>query len=490
MKRVQLAILSTALLGSSALPVIAQAEVNSPPVPASTAPAPAKPDTATPEDKLKQAAEQAAREKLLSDAESLLSAGRPAEAYALLKPVEFARSGEKRFDYLLGIAALDSGQPDKATLALERVLAVDPNFAGARLDMARAYYQLGDVPRAKTEFEIVMKQNPPPAARATIQNYLDAINKKDQPQKTRTTAYLEGSMGRDSNVNGATSQAQIPVPAFGNLVFTLDPDSMKTSDNYGALAGGGEVNHLIDSGFGVYAGADVRLRRYSKLGTFSSADVAAHAGVFYNRESDAFRFGLLGDQYRLGNANKPNRNTSGLNAEWRQTTSQTDMRTAFVQYMQNRFIMTGMETQNFNLTLLGENWLHMLADGKSAVFGSLFVGHETDVAAKSDLNPGGGRPDGNKNMLGARAGTQYSLGDDWDCFAGVGLQKGQYVKENLAFLKKRSDTMWDVNAGVNWHMDKDWMLRPQVTYLRNVSNIPIYSFDRTDVSLMLHRDFK
>jgi hypothetical protein len=40
------------------------------------------------------------------------------------------------FDYLLGIAALDSGKPDRATIAFERVLAVNPNFAGARLDLA------------------------------------------------------------------------------------------------------------------------------------------------------------------------------------------------------------------------------------------------------------------------------------------------------------------------------------------------------------------
>ncbi|NNM80359.1 MAG: hypothetical protein HKM01_07890, partial [Gallionella sp.] len=79
---------------------------------------------------------QAAREQVLRDAEALMRAGKPAEAYALLEPLEFERSGEVRFDYLLGIAALDSGKPDKATLAFERVLAVNPNYTAARLDMA------------------------------------------------------------------------------------------------------------------------------------------------------------------------------------------------------------------------------------------------------------------------------------------------------------------------------------------------------------------
>lgn len=108
-----------------------------------------------------QQAKTDALEKVLRDADALLNARKPADAYNLLEPLDFEYSGNVRFDYLLGIAALDSGHPDKATLALERVLSVDPNFAGARLDMARAYFQLGDLPRAKTELEAVMKQDPP-----------------------------------------------------------------------------------------------------------------------------------------------------------------------------------------------------------------------------------------------------------------------------------------------------------------------------------------
>src|SRR5512140_876183 len=136
----------------------------------------------------------------LDQADALMKQGKAAEAYALLEPFEFEQSGNVKFDYLLGIAALDSGKPDKATLAFERVLAVDPNFAGARIDMGRAYFQLGDVARAKTEFESVLTQNPPPAAKATIDNYLAAIEKLESAKKTRTTGYIEAFGGHDSNV--------------------------------------------------------------------------------------------------------------------------------------------------------------------------------------------------------------------------------------------------------------------------------------------------
>jgi len=66
----------------------------------------------------------------LEQARSLIAQGKASAAYAMLEANEFDRAGDVDFDTVLGIAALDSGKPDKATLAFERVLAVDPNAAG------------------------------------------------------------------------------------------------------------------------------------------------------------------------------------------------------------------------------------------------------------------------------------------------------------------------------------------------------------------------
>ncbi|MFA5371063.1 MAG: porin family protein [Sideroxydans sp.] len=443
-------------------------------------------------EKAKQAEASAAREKLLNDASSLMNAGKPSDAYALLLPSEFERAGEVRFDYLLGIAALDSGKPDKATLALERVLAVDPNYAGARLDMARAYYQLGDLARAKTEFEMVMTQNPPEVARVTIKKYLDAIRAYEEAKKTRFTAYLEGVAGRDSNINGATSQAQIPVPAFGNLVFTLNQSSLETPDSYVGFAGGLEVNHSLDSVWGMYAGSDLRTRTHASHNEFNNVDWAVRAGLSYTRDDDVFRFGLIGDQYRLGVGYEPEpyRYSSGFTGEWRRPASPSDQLTFFGQFTQNRFVTSGMTVQDHDLTLIGASWLHVLANGRSVVYGSFFGGRETAVAPATLTNPNGGRPDGNKTMTGLRVGSQITRDESWDYLLGVGIQTGKYDRENLAFMAKRSDTLWDLNMGVNWHWDKSWIVRPQLTVSSNKSNIPVYSFDRNDFSVVIRRDFK
>lgn len=426
-------------------------------------------------------AELEAREKPLMDAEEMMRNGKPADAYALLEPLEFERSGEVRFDYLLGIAALDSGKPDKATLAFERVLAVDPNFAGARLDMARAYYQLGDLPRAKTEFETVLKLDPPEAVRATIQKYLDAIAMQEASRKTSFTAYVEGTLGNDSNVNNSTGQSQISIPFFNNAVFTLNPTNVKTADNYVGIAAGAEVNHSISSSFGIYAGADLRDRSNFSKTAFSSLSVDGRAGIVLGSETDMFRFGVLGGQYTL--ASSRNRDTIGLNADWRHTFSQSNQLSVFGQYNQYRFVDAAMKVNDFDQQTVGAGWLHVLADGKSALYGSLYYGTESDVAA-------GGRADGNKRFSGLRVGGQSAFNERMELFASAGWQGGDYSVVNAVFLRQRSDRQYDLTLGANWHWDKLWTMRPQATYSRNDSNIVIYGYDRTDISLTIRRDFK
>ena len=92
------------------------------------------------------------RQKLLQDADRLIKAGKADEAYALLEPEQSRRAGDPDYDYLLGIAALDSGRSTEAIFALERVLAVRPKHLQARAEIARAYLASGEKAAAKQEF--------------------------------------------------------------------------------------------------------------------------------------------------------------------------------------------------------------------------------------------------------------------------------------------------------------------------------------------------
>jgi outer membrane protein len=417
-------------------------------------------------------------EKLLNEADTLIRSGKPADAYALLEPLESEHSGESRFDYLIGIAALDSGKPDRATLAFERALAVNPDYAAARLDLARAYYQLGDLLRAKTEFIAVLQQNPSTEASDNIEKYLNEIAAQESGALTRYAGYVEGTVGYDSNVNYSTSQSQIFVDSNAANV-TLDPNSVQQSDNYYALAAGGEATHKLNENWDLYAAADFRQRDNQTQKSFNKLDLDTRAGVNIGSKPDRLRLGVLGGRYNLGNAH--NSDTVGFSGEWHHELSPYNRLRVFGKYAQYRFVDADMQANDYNQQAIGGGWLHVLVDGRSTLFGSLYYGTEKDV---------GGRTDGPERFSGIRVGGQTTFGEQTTSYFNAAMQYGHYCKVNQYFLALRNDRLYDLSAGANWHINKLWTLRPQLNYSKDNSNIPIYSYSRTAVSLTIRRDFR
>jgi tetratricopeptide (TPR) repeat protein len=422
------------------------------------------------------------KEKLLTDAEALMKAGKPELAYKLLEPYEFERSGEVRFDYLIGIAALDSGKPDKATLALERVLAEDPNYSGARLEMARAYYQLGDLQRAKTEFETVLNENPSDAARVTIQKYLDDIAERESGTKTRISAYVEGKVGRDTNVNNASE--------FPNNIITptLYPTNAELPDNYIGAAAGGEISHDLNPNFRLYAGADVSKRNNYREKSFDLFGTEERAGMIYGTETDRYRIGLSGGQNSLGGARYYD--SSGVNGEWRHMPTANKQISLFGQYIRYRYADPALQLNDINQIVAGTGVLRILGDGKTALSGSFYLGTENDVGPATLTRPAGGRTDGAKRFVGIRAGGQAAMSDNAKLYISGGEQVGYFSNENPTISGHRLDRLGDLTIGVEWYLDKLWIVRPQLVRYLNSSNVAAYAYDRNDYSLTIRRNFK
>src|ERR1700704_968876 len=133
--------------------------------------------------------------------EAPVRAGRYAEAYELLEPLEDKLAGDIKFDYLLGRSALETGRPSRGSFIYERILAAEPNYLGVRLEMGQAYLALGDYARAKLEFETVLRfDNLPPSLREQAQIYSKAADASLAGKRTIGYGYAEIGYGYDSNV--------------------------------------------------------------------------------------------------------------------------------------------------------------------------------------------------------------------------------------------------------------------------------------------------
>lgn len=415
----------------------------------------------------------------IAEAQSLLRAGRAAEAYSKLAALEDQHAGEPAFDYLLGVAALDSGRADRATLAFERVLAVDPGFAGARLDMARAYFTLGDYPRARAEFQSVLGQNPPAPARAVIERYLQVIDEREAAKRTVVKGYFEIGAGRDDNVNNSTSQANVAVPALGNLVFTLDPSNIERPDSYVQVSTALEIAHELVPGVSLFGGATLRGRENDGLKRFNYQSSEGRGGIAWGSADVLLR--LQGSRERFNLDNSPNRTTEGLTADARFTLSPDSFATTFLQRNNFAFEDPQLAVNDFKQTIGGVGWIKLLQEGRGAFTATAFGGHEKERR---------GRADGNKTVRGLRLGGQAALTERLDLFLALGQQQGDYERENAAFLVTREDRLTDMTIGLIWRIAGGGLsLRPQLMRIKNASNIPIYEYTRDDLFFALRYDF-
>jgi len=412
---------------------------------------------------------------LLEKAEDLIKAGQADAAYKMLEPLEVQGAGDQVYDYLLATSALESNRPSKATFVYERILAVAPNYIGVRADMGRAYYALGDLGRAKIEFETVLAMKGiPNDLRGTVEQYVKAIEAKAQNQQTVKNGYVEFGIGRDTNIGSAYNALLLTFPVGGSY----SPD--RKSDNYSTLGLGGEINHTLSSQWGLFAGADYRGRAYQTYcENTCNWTLDGRAGVSYTAGAWQLRTGLTAGTYNLNQVNY--RDTVGATVDWRLTLNTSSQLSLGASATSASYSVTGQTDQNTQTNALSAGWLTSLGDGSTVLSLSLSGGSENATA---------GRPDGDKRFIGPRITVQKSFNQEWGGYASLGATYSNYSGINTLYLIQRSEVMHDLSLGLSWNMGKGISLRPQLTIIKNNSNdAELYTYEKVDGSLNLRFDF-
>ena len=141
--------------------------------------------------------------------------------------------GDPNFDYIFGLAALESGNANDSVFALERVAATATDSglrALARLELARAYFVTNNLTASKNLFNAVLATNPPPNVQQNIQVFLQLIEARQNAQAPTLNWTISSVIGSDSNANSATSNGLIDTPLIGQI--ELDPAGQETEDNF------------------------------------------------------------------------------------------------------------------------------------------------------------------------------------------------------------------------------------------------------------------
>jgi len=376
-----------------------------------------------------------AADELLDRAKRLLEKREARQAYTLLIAQESARAGEPEYDYLLGIAANDAGEAERAVFALERVLAVQPAHHLARAEIARAYLALGEREAARREFRTVREQAIPAEAKANIDRLLAGIAAADV---TRIQGFIELGLGYDTNVNAATGTGQIALPALGGIIATLDPAFTKRSDSFVQLSGGLNITHRLTDAWAIIGNAAAGMRSHSDQDRFDRFNLDGSLGVRWLGDRNAVTLAGQAQSFELDHDRY--RETAGLLAQWQHSFTPRQQFSLFGQFAELRYPTQGIRNAD-------------------------------------------------REVVGAAYGGQARFGGGWSMLASLAHENRRYGGPEPIFLATRHDRQWDATVGLSYLVRPNTTVLAQLAYTDNRSNIPINEFDRMVSTLSLRFHF-
>ncbi len=408
--------------------------------------------------------------------EGLMAEGRPAEALAAMQAREPEFAGNPRFDYLLGLAALDAHQPAAAIPPLRRVAAVQPQFAGVRMELARAHYEKGDAAAAREQFQVMLRDNPSPTSRTVINRYLAAID-RNAPLAvvaTRRSWFVDVGSGYDSNANGSTSDTTF-------LGFALNSQYVETASPFVELGLGfaWEKPLAPNSAVNLYGRVMHRANTEASFVDQTAAFVGA-SYVFKLGETRA-TIGVNGFNGWLDGAQQQNSGNIELGVS-RFVTEKLELsalvRGGVLEYDQAAYQVLDVDRYLGGIALTR----YALRNGTARMGGALLAGRDEARRAGSPFS---------NDKFGARL------------FAGVSLRPRSTFYGELLYLDtrfdglgffgvRRHDQQFIAFVGFdaeNWPAT-NWTVSPQVRFTDNRSNVSLFQYGRVEAMVFVRRLFQ
>ena len=415
----------------------------------------------------------AADPDVVAQADALAQSGHPQGAYELLAPLADEKAANAEFDYALGIAALDSGKPAEAIVALQRALMIRPDFAQARAEIARAYAMAGDVDTARREFNTVAG-NPsiPDPVRRQFFSAVQQLDKINKPGLA-VSGYLQAGSGYDSNVNAATSASQLLIPLFASLgPATLSGAAQRQGDGFASGEAGLSLDYGFDRQSHVFASLLGSEHATFENHAFDQTSGNATLGYGYTFASrDVATVSLQGQEFLLGG--KDYQRAFGVVGQFTHQLDYGRAISAIGQFYDIRYPTDPLRDS--------KRYAAGVTFSDKTYFTSILGGYEkTDNVLASYLD---------NSFIGLRAGWEHPLSSSLRLFANASYEYRDYKAADPLFLVNRSDHLFDLSAGLRWHLIGPAVLIPQVSYTSNQSNIALYHYDRFTGGVSVRAEF-
>lgn len=422
------------------------------------------------------AATQGVRAAPADEIKALMLQGKSAEAYTWGRQFP-DQLGDPQFDFYFGVAAVDAGHSGEGVLALERYLLTFPGSNEARLELARGYFVLGDLVRAREEFEEVSKRNPPPQVSATIERFLDGIRARESAYTPSSLLSLEAGIGFDSNVNGGVGNSAISLPNFG--LVSVAPAGVKQGDSYTHFALGAQTTRPVAPGVSLSGGLNIEDKRNWNATAFRQGNFTGNGGVSVLKNDNLYRATFAYNTVTVADIRF--RNTASLTGDWQHQLSELTTLNSSIQYADLKYL--GANEVRDALLWTGTAGVRQTFIGKMQPVLQVGVNYarEANERKRSDLS---------RDLSGVRVSLALTPAPKWGVSLGVGSQESRYSDPDTLLQVKRYDRYESADTTISYAFDKNLSFRAELLWSNNISNIALYKYDRSVAAFKVRYEFK
>ena len=413
-----------------------------------------------------------ATEDVLQSAQKLLQQGYSIRAYDLLQTFEDELAGNTEYDYLYGVAALDSGEPRKAIFAFQRAVMTDPEFAGARMELARAYFEIGELEQAKAEFITLQSMSPPEQTLEAIEKYLAAIENQSLSKSRGFHGYVLFGIGDDSNANNATNSDSF-------IGFQLSEDSRESASSVLLAKTGFIYNYPVDYYRSYFVAANIGQRTYNDVSFANSLSLDASVGVQQSFLSGNF-VGLNLQIYDTLVDGDFNNKGAMVTGQFGSKFSADNQLTSYFRLGSIRFA-DAFNVKDVDQAVLGLSWIHIFNTFKRPSL-NLSALYGIDSAVNNDSPY-------NRNFYGFNVSSVIAISHRLNMFALLGLVESDYSDPFFGLTELRKDTQILGSFGATWYPTKVWSVQPILRYVDNDSNLSLYEYEKLEFLITVRSDF-
>ncbi|MBV1788034.1 DUF560 domain-containing protein [Marinobacterium sp. D7] len=410
--------------------------------------------------------------------------GEFAKAYSLALEQRQQLEGLASFDLQYGIAAIDSGHPNEAIFAFERVLMAQPDHQAARLELARAYFLIGESARAEQLFHEVLALSPPSDVRARIEIFLARIETGRQRGAAMTQRSVSLRVGYDDNVNAGPDDASSLVlyDAYGNPYETSGVSSQ--GDRFTRLTGLLTHQRPLEGDWSWFANASADGRWHQDLHSLNNLSLDLATGVVWQQEDRAVRFRVNGQRYLLDA--QTYRNLYGAAIEYQQALTRDISLGAFANWSRLEY---GAGTRDSDMALAGlsARWRPDII-GKPLLQAAIYRGRETP--RNEDAFTAGSAE---RSILGGYLGASWTLSTQLNLNTSVVFQHSDYAGPYYLLTPltagDREDRYTALLADLQWQLSPRTRAFTEYAWRDNDSNTMLLDYQRHQISLGVSYQF-